>query len=125
MKRNKQADPEYGPKTADDLRIEKLVGTFGDGCVAAYIDVPGLFYTQAFRTERYGAHTITFRSGQACDAFYQNKIYSIDILDTQKSDKGKTEQALFCNRSFFSVKCIFWRYSILTFLLFCGIIMIP
>ena len=77
LKRENMVDPEYGPKTADELRIEKLVGTFGDGCVVAYIDVPGLSYTQAFRTEQYGAHTITFRDGQECYAFYQNEVYTI------------------------------------------------
>lgn len=74
---NDLIDPEFGPKTAEDLQIETHVGTFGDGCVVAYIDVPGLNYTQAFRTERYGAHTITFRDGQTCYAFWQNQVFTI------------------------------------------------
>lgn len=77
LKRNNEADLEYGPKTADDLRIGTLVGPFGDGCVVAYIDVPGLAYTQALRPEQYGAHTITFRDGQLCYAFWQNNVYTI------------------------------------------------
>ena len=77
LKENDMIDPEYGPKKAEDLEIETLVGTFGDGCVVAYVDVPGLGYTQACRTEQYGAHTITFRDGQPCYAFYQNKVYTI------------------------------------------------
>ncbi len=27
--------------------------------------------------ERYGEHTITFRDGQPCYAFWQNKVYTI------------------------------------------------
>jgi hypothetical protein len=77
LQENDMVDPAYGPKKADDLEIETLVGTFGDGCVVAYVDVPGISYTQAFRTERYGEHTITFRDGQPCYAFYQNKVYTI------------------------------------------------
>lgn len=77
LKENNMIDPEFGPKKAEDLEIETLVGTFGDGCVVAYVDVPGLGYTQACRTERYGEHTITFRDGQPCYAFWQNKVYTI------------------------------------------------
>ncbi len=77
LQRNNMVDPEYGPRKASDLRIETYVGTFGDGCVVAYMDVPGLSYTEAFRTEQYGAHTITFRSGQPCYVFWQNWVYTI------------------------------------------------
>ncbi len=43
----------------------------------AYIDVPGLSYPDAYRPEQYGAHTITFRDGQPCYAFWKNKVYTI------------------------------------------------
>ena len=77
LKENDLVDSESGPKKASDLKIETYVGTFGDGCVVAYIDVPGLGYPQAFRTEQFGEHTITFRDGQPLYAFWQNKVYTI------------------------------------------------
>ena len=67
----------YAPKSADELSIETYVGVFGNGCVVAYMSGDGLSYTEAERTEVYGNNKITFRDGQICYAFYQNKVYTI------------------------------------------------
>ena len=89
LKKEGLVDPEYGPKDASDLTIGTYVGTFGDGCVVAYVDVPGLGYPDAYRPEQYGAHTITFRDGQPCYAFWQNNVYTIG----EAYDKGLLSDA--------------------------------
>ncbi|MBR5031521.1 MAG: hypothetical protein IKX49_02325 [Clostridia bacterium] len=66
-----------GDCSAADLYIQRYVGTFGDGCVVAYMGGDDLCYTEQLRPETYGSHTITFPSGQKCYAFYNNEALTI------------------------------------------------
>ena len=70
-------DKTCGPKEADDLIIQTYVGTYGDGCVVAYLTGDGLAWTAALRPETYGENTIVFGDGQLCYAFYQSEVYTI------------------------------------------------
>lgn len=60
-----------------DLYFQQYVGTFGEGCVVAYIGGDDIPVTDAYRTEVYGEHTITFRDGQICYAFYNDEALTI------------------------------------------------
>ena len=68
---------EYHIESAPYLRIDRYVGTFGDGCIVAYMGGDGIDFTDAERTETYGNHTITFPNGQICYAFYNNEALTI------------------------------------------------
>lgn len=70
-------DETYGPHSADDLVIDKYVGTFGDNCVVAYMGNDNLAYTAALRPETYGENTIVYSSGQICYAFYKNQALTV------------------------------------------------
>ena len=60
-----------------DLYFQQYVGTFGEGCVVAYIGGDDIPVTDEYRTEVYGEHTITFRDGQICYAFYNGEALTI------------------------------------------------
>ncbi len=68
---------EYHIESAPYLRIDRYIGTFGDGCIVAYMRGDGIDFTDAERTETYGNHTITFPNGQICYAFYNNEVLTI------------------------------------------------
>ena len=64
-------------ESAPYLHIQQYVGTFGDGCIVAYMDGDYVEYTDGERTETYGSHTITFSSGKICHAFYNGETLTI------------------------------------------------
>ena len=66
-----------GDVSAADLYIQRYVGTFGDGCVVAYMGGDDIACNDESRTETYGNHTITFPNGAICYAFYNNEALTI------------------------------------------------